>query len=279
MQRPNVMRVFGIGLFGLAVLLTAAIAQAGYMTDIINSNPVGYWRLDDASGSATAANKISGGIAGTYHNFNASDYGQSGALTASGDNDPAVGFHGGNYISLNESVFSSSPNAFTVELWFNTASLDRSDILNYKNNSGTFDVGVFIEGGKLNLYSNGTNLHTAADSLAAGSWYHMALTRDSSGSATIYLNGNSVISGVSGFESFGSAGHDFWIGSNHDASDNPSAMYNGKIDELAIYGSAMSQPTALAHYNAGITVPEPSTAILLGSALIGLLCYAWRKRK
>ena len=27
------------------------------------------------------------------------------------------------------------------------------------------------------------------------------------------------------------------------------------------------------------TVPEPGTLMLLGSGLMGLLCYAWRKRK
>jgi len=278
MQRPNVMRSLGIGLFALAVTLTAAVAQAGYMTDVINSNPVGYWRLDDASGSASAANKISGGVAGTYNNFNSSDYGQSGALTASGDNDTAAGFHGGNNISLAESIFSTCPNAFTVELWFNTTNLDRSDILNYK--SITFDAGVFIMDGKLTLFSGGTGLHAATDSLALNTWYHMAFTRDSSGVATVYLNGTGVITGVTGFESFGSAGHNFLVGSNHNnTTDAAEAAFSGKIDELAIYGSTMSQPTALAHYNAGIAVPEPSTAILLGSALIGLLCYAWRKQK
>jgi len=27
------------------------------------------------------------------------------------------------------------------------------------------------------------------------------------------------------------------------------------------------------------TIPEPSTLMLTGMGLIGLLCYAWRKRK
>jgi hypothetical protein len=39
--------------------------------------------------------------------------------------------------------------------------------------------------------------------------------------------------------------------------------------EIAMYGTASSGPAA----------PEPGTLVLLGTGLIGLLCYAWRKRK
>jgi hypothetical protein len=31
--------------------------------------------------------------------------------------------------------------------------------------------------------------------------------------------------------------------------------------------------------NMGYAVPEPSLIVLLASGMIGLLCYAWRKRK
>ncbi len=279
MQRPNVMRVFGIGLFGLAVLLTAAIAQAGYMTDIINSNPIGYWRLDDASGSASAANKISGGVAGTYNNFEAADYGKPGAIA--GDSDTAAGFDGSNnYISIAESAVSTiGTGAFSVEMWFNASNSTRGDLFNYKNGAGEVDFGLFYESSKLNLWSTAVgSLATGSTELKTNQWYHMVLTRDGSSNLTAYINGVEQFSVGGSTENFGSVGHAIFIGVNYNGADLTFPV-SGSIDEVAIYSSAMSQPTALAHYNAGITVPEPGTAILLGSALIGLLCYAWRKRK
>ena len=278
MQRPNVMRVFGIGLLGLAVLLTAAIAQAGYMTDIIDSNPLGYWRLDDASGSASAANKISGGIAGTYNNFEAADYGKPGAIK--GDSDTAAGFDGSNnYISIAESAVSTvGTGAFSVEMWFNTSTSNRSDLFNYKG--GDTDMGLFTDSGVLAFWSTAASKYASGTTvLSPNTWYHIVLTRDATSNINAYVNGQFQFSVSGSTENFGSVGHNIWIGANHDGNDNPSFPVSGSIDEVAIYGSAMSQPTALAHYNAGIPVPEPSTAILLGSALIGLICYAWRKRK
>jgi hypothetical protein len=43
-------------------------------------------------------------------------------------------------------------------------------------------------------------------------------------------------------------------------------------------GSSLALPPGGAGLSASI-VPEPGTLILLVTGLLGLLCYAWRKRK
>ena len=48
----------------------------------------------------------------------------------------------------------------------------------------------------------------------------------------------------------------------HLAITTPSSIYVGRVDEYRI-----SQ------------IPEPSTLALLATGLVGLLCYAWRKRR
>ena len=277
MQRPNVTRLFGT-VFGLVIVLVAAAAQANYMDTVLAGNPLGYWRLDDASGSASAANKISGGVAGTYNNFEAADYGKPGAIK--GDSDTAAGFDGSNnYISIAESAVSTvGTGAFSVEMWFSTSTTNRGDLFNYKY--GATDMGLFAENGVLAFWSTAANQYAAGSTaLSPNTWYHVVLTRDAASNVTAYLNGQEQFTVSGSTESFGSVGHAIWIGSNHGDDDAVSAQFSGTIDEVAIYGSAMSQPTALAHYNAGIAVPEPSAMILLGSALIGLLYYALQKRK
>jgi hypothetical protein len=54
----------------------------------------------------------------------------------------------------------------------------------------------------------------------------------------------------------------------------------GSTDEFRIYNTALSASAVLADYNAGpAPVPEPGTCVLLLTGLIGLLCYAWKKRR
>ena len=58
------------------------------------------------------------------------------------------------------------------------------------------------------------------------------------------------------------------------------------IDELAIYNGALTAQDAQAHWEAafatggpGSGTPEPSTAVLMGLGLIGLLTRGWRRRR
>jgi len=72
------------------------------------------------------------------------------------------------------------------------------------------------------------------------------------------------------------------IGANPEASGR---SWNGKIDDWAFWRRALSEEEVLQIYNNGAgasigsLIPEPSTFVLLAAGLLGLLCYAWRKRK
>jgi hypothetical protein len=51
--------------------------------------------------------------------------------------------------------------------------------------------------------------------------------------------------------------------------------------EVYVYNNVLGQ-TQAEHFTVGavtLSTPEPSTMLLLASGLMGLLCYAWRKRK
>ena len=49
----------------------------------------------------------------------------------------------------------------------------------------------------------------------------------------------------------------------------------GMIDDVRIYNTALSAGDV----QALASVPEPSVTVLLISGLLGLLAYAWRKRR
>lgn len=272
MQRPIVTRVCAAFVFGCVCWLVAGAAQATYVEAITGANPLGYWRLDEASG-ATAANQVSGGAVGVYNSFSSGDYGQSGALAALGDSNAAAGFDGtDNYLTIDESVVSGiGAGAYTIEMWFKANNVtSRADFFNYKG--GTSDIGVGVENGKIQCLVG--NAWLAGSTVSTGSWYHVAMTRDASSNVKIYLNGVEDMSG-SGTESFGALGNSLWFGANN-SSGAPAVALNGAMDEIAIYGYALTESQAMAHYHG---VPEPTSAMLAFVGLLGLLAYAWRKRK
>ena len=114
--------------------------------------------------------------------------------------------------------------------------------------------------------------------ISSNVWHQMVWTRRADGVSLMYMDGNTVAEGANaGAIAFGSVGNPLYVGSNFSAPGSPVLSMSGAIDEVAVYGYDLSASQVLAHYNAA--APEPTSAVLLGSALIGLLAYAWRKRK
>lgn len=267
MQRPNVMQVCGVVVFGLVVLMAVAFAQADFVSQVLSDNPLGYWQLNESSG-ATAANQGSTEAAGnaTYTNFSAGEYAvAAGPLTGSGNNVAAAGFNGtltggiANYVNIPQAAISSiGTGAYSMEMWFNcpTASADPAKCLLTFQNSTNENTGVWVQDNSIGFYFNCLGENKFAWSCVANSqWYDLVLSRDASSNVTAYLNGTQIlsVSGVTDDVGGGTnsrnkigAGNDFW----YDTLSNP---FDGQIGQVAIYGSAMSQETALAHYNAGIT--------------------------
>jgi hypothetical protein len=292
MQR-FIARACGVAFFGVAALTAIASANANYINTVLADAPTGYWRFDETA-RTTAANQVSGGAAGTY--TGTYTLGAAGALTASGDNDTAYSATGatsswdtwnpvGGCVSLGSSALQgiNSSHDFSVEVWFNPSQTSlRGDVLNCKKgtwpNADYNDFGLITEGGTVSVFhqvgNDGGNSQSA--SINSNTWYDAVITR-ASGNVTFYVNGQ-VIDNFA--DSCSLTGTSVLVGANNSTNySSYAAAFSGSIDDFAIYDHALTASQVAAHYSAATTVPEPSTVILFGSGVIGLLAYAWRKRK
>jgi hypothetical protein len=165
-------------------------------------------------------------------------------------------------------------------MWMKSSDVaTRGDLLDYQASSPKKDaIGLICSEfeGKNSLHM----LSMSAVAWAHGShtlvndtWYHVALTRSGT-TMSAYVNGEFDMTMAGAADNLGTFGNDFWIGGNRGAPTG--VTFNGTIDEVAVYGYAFSPSQVMAHFHG---VPEPTSAMLLGSGLLGLLAYAWRKRR
>ena len=98
-----------------------------------------------------------------------------------------------------------------------------------------------VTSGKLQLYlfNSGVTSTTGSTNLTAGAWHHVAFTVEvATNGAKLYLNGNvDATTTPTSTSSNGAAG--ITIGNNKNA-DTPARFWDGKIDEVAWFHSALS---------------------------------------
>lgn len=87
--------------------------------------------------------------------------------------------------------------------------------------------------------------------LSTGTWYNLVLTNPGSGSAQGYLNGNSVTTSGSTSRAFTDLQNTkgLIIGDNLTNNNGP---FNGELDEVAVFNTALSASDVSSIYNSGI---------------------------
>lgn len=229
-----------------ASYVAAGGGGGGYAAEVLADSPLVYWRMGDASGT-TATDSSGNSRNGTY--MGSPTLG-SPSLVPSDTSNTAVDLSGtSQYVRISSAS------------WMNVANITLEAVIQPDAVSGIkFVMDRDLETGGNSAFQfrlNGNKLEfivfdggpaktaTGATSLVAGTKYLVHGTYDGS-NAKVYVNG--VQDGtVAGAGSLLSAGAALCVGAHANGAGN---FLDGKVDEAAMYGTALSSTRIAAHFAA-----------------------------
>lgn len=237
-----------IGVVASHAVIGGGGASSAYASEVLADSPLAYWRMGETSGT-TITDSSGNGRTGTYSG--SVTLGATGLLI--GDSDKAV--------TVSNSVVGSVANAawmnvntITVEVWIQptAAGVVGSREIVCRDFNGSGGTGsqwrIRLNAGKPEalLWHPALTVITAATALTVGSTYHIVFTYDGA-NMRLYVNGSQVASSAQTGNI--TTGQPITFGCLGNA---VSETWNGPIDEVAVYGTALSSTRIAAHYAAGI---------------------------
>ncbi|NHB84223.1 PKD domain-containing protein [Tessaracoccus sp. HDW20] len=235
---------------------TVSVSAAGLPTDsygaaVIADGPRIYWRLGESGG--TVANDSGGGHS-NGEIVGSPTLGRPGAIQ---NPDTAAQFGGdGQYVTSSDSFV--SPQVYTNEAWFRTTSTTGGKVMGfgctYQSPSNCYDRHIYLQpDGKVvfGTYTGVSNTITTDAAYNDGQWHHVVATQSSAG-LRLYLDGE-----LAGTHSATAA--EGYTGYLHVGGDNTwgsDPWFDGDIDEVAFYLTALTPQRVAAHYTAGM--PQPN---------------------
>lgn len=210
-----------------------------YRSTVLADSPSGYWRLDEACGLA-AADSSGHSLAGVY--YTGATLAQAGGLST--DDDKAVRLDGTNgYVGIPSVSLSGT---MSVELWMkHTTNGTASEVLVTKAPwNAQWDL-LYDGSGALMLRGGDVTPVVTATAPSAGAWHHVVGTIDGT-TGKIYIDGSLAATGSVAAIANSSSG--IMVGWN----GTPGSWhFNGSLDEVALYPTALTAAQVLRHYRAG----------------------------
>ena len=155
----------------------------------------------------------------------------------------AAVFNGSNaYISASGSWITGN-NPFSVSIWVNSTSTGLFFFLGNSTTSGSLNTSFYISvetGGAVRVGDFGTDLFTSSTSVGDGNWHHVAFTSDGT-TSKLYIDGSESNSTLytwaisAAFMEIGRGTSNYY--------------FNGKIDQVRVFNSALPQAAVTALYN------------------------------
>lgn len=266
---------------GPVAIVIPTYATGSYEAAIVGSGPEGWWRLNEPTGSTNLFDSM-GRHDGYYTNGNASVppviLGAQGALI--GNSDTSASFTP-SYKGVGIVPYSSGlvPDKFTVELWAKTPITGTPEVpLSSTWTDGGWQwqatAAGYWNGNSAAIQDNGST--TAA--VVPGAWTHLVLTYDVSrvSGTTLYP--------YTYFVNGGADGGYIWSGPTRgtgpmtigghglSATAFPDVLFDGQVDEVAIYPRVLPQTEIQAHFAArGVEIIPPTfrPALLSQTVTVG----------
>jgi hypothetical protein len=241
----------------LAVQHRVSATPSPYKAMVLADNPVGYWRLGEASGLFTADE------VGAHHGMYSGEPLLQVAGALDDDGDTAAGFNGEDQHVTVAAAPDLSPQAgaqgqLTLEAWVRLYRLPAREpgTVAAKGSLGNYEYALRVrpDGSvEIILWSlDGTTYQTAEsgpERVAAGDWFHVAGTYEHGVRCTVYVNGAELgaptLDWGDTLPEKGSA--PFTIGRRSDGVQALEAI----IDEVALYRTALGADSIQRHYAMG----------------------------
>jgi len=227
----------------------AYCTSVSYEQAVLADAPEGYWRLGDARASAKPLDSSPHRAAGTYVGEVALS--EEGAIA--GDGDGALELRGdGAHARLAPGV--DGAIELSMECWFRVRDVASTrPILELVGETRgphiwNHDTGDKIYVNALDVDAASHRVMSDAGAVTAGAWHHIVATYDET-KVVLYLDGVAIGEVPSGSEL--PSGMELVVGFR----DGDSRVFRGAIDEVAIYGRALSAARVHAHYALGRSGP------------------------
>ena len=218
-----------------ACVYTATTTDNYYPLADGSSDAVAYYKLDNSSEDYVGSND------GTDTNveYRFGRFGQAAVFNGSSS-----------YIDTGISSLST----FSVSMWLNETSIASGGFFGNWNGTANDDMFWLTDNSsgalRINFDGAGTQYFGTAGDFTINTWHHVVVTH-SSGSINVYLDGSNIGSTTTSNTTF-SSGANFYIGD-----DNSGTYFDGLIDQVRIYSTALSSSQVTELYN---EKPETDTS-------------------
>ena len=251
-----VSNAYGMITSSVVSLTVVASPSYPYSQIVLSDSPIGYWRLDETTG--TVAHDSVGGNNGAYTNV---------ALNQAGDSliDTHKAARFGSLSSANSYVgnvpidFATSGNAtFSVEAWVNgNAQTTDAGIITHGTGAGgeqfNLDCGSGSHAFRFFVRDASGGVHLANGNAGPnGTWRHVVgVCDEANGKVILYVNGISNASGtITANSGLLSSANATTFGSRQSGTTSYDLQFVGLMEEVAIYNVALTPAQVLRHYTA-----------------------------
>ncbi len=227
---------------GLLTTMSFATApRARYRAAVMALDPIGYWRLGEATG--TVARDEMGANNGAY--VNSPTLGVAGLLT--GDSDTAARFAAASsqYVTIPYAAALHPGDVISISVWFKRAGSGVNDVI---WDNGANDAEVWIYAADDHLYfskESSSNLFMSTATITDTNVHHVVVTKN--GATTIVYYDGAVMAGSGANDTLVGAGTVSTIGRA-----GFGGFFGGTIDEPAIWDRALTAAEVAGLYAAGL---------------------------